>query len=147
VTRSGYPILASVLVLLFGGVALMGCSGSREDVRVTLCKDMVAVEVGPAQPIAWTESETQTRGYEHAAVKLRFTMGARDGNAVCYFKYNAVEDTALTISDPLSAYSTSPYEMTLNGRTLSGSALARAVKDAMAKQGRELVDRVKQGFR
>jgi hypothetical protein len=146
VTGSGYLIVASALVVVFGEMTLMGCSGSREDVRVTLCKDMVAVQVGPAQSISWTGNETQTRGYEHAAVKLRFTAQGRAGEAVCYYKYNAVEDTALTLSEPLSAYSTSPYEMSLNGRVLSRSALARAIKDAMAKQGSELVDRFKKGF-
>ncbi len=104
---------------------------------------MVAVQVRPSRSITWTESETQTRGYQHAAVKLRYTADGRVGEAVCYYKYNAVEDTALTLSDPLSAYSTSPYEMTLNGRSLSHSALARTIMDAMGKQGRELVDHVK----
>jgi hypothetical protein len=107
---------------------------------------MVAIQVGPAQSISWTGNETQTPGYEHAAVKLRFTAQGRAGEAVCYYNYNAVEDTALTLSEPLSAYSTSPYEMSLNGRVLSRSALARTIKDAMAKQGKELVDRVKKGL-
>jgi hypothetical protein len=107
---------------------------------------MVAVQVGPSQPIAWSSAETRTRGREHAAVELRYTAGGKAGAAVCYFKYDAVEDTALTLSDPLSAYSTSPYEMRLDGRTLTRSALARTIKDAMAKQGRELVDKVKKGF-
>lgn len=139
-------MLAVALVLLVAEMSLVGCSGSREDVRVTLCKDMVTVQVGSSQSIVWAASETKTRGYEHAAVKLRYSVGARNGEAVCYYKYNAVEDNALTVSDPLSAYSTSPYEMTLDGRTLAGSALARTIKEAMAKQGRELVDRVKKGF-
>ena len=48
---------------------------------------------------------------------------------------------------PLSAYSTSPYEMTLNGRSFTGPELARTVKDAMLKQGREFVDGIEKALR
>jgi hypothetical protein len=117
-----------------------GCSGSPgEDVRITLCKDMVSTRLGGSQTVAWQDARAETRGHEHAAVRLRFSAAGGDGNAACYYKYNAVEDTALTLSDPLSAYSTSPYEMTLNGKTLSRSELAQAIKQAMLKQGRELL--------
>lgn len=62
------------------------------------------------------------------------------------YVYNAVDDTALTLSDPLSAYSTSPSEMTLNGQPLSRAVLARTIRDAMAKQGSEFVDRAKKAI-
>lgn len=146
VTRTARPILASALILLLAAITFMGCSGSREDVRVTLCKDMVAVRIGSSQSITWPETETQTRGYEDAAVKLRYAARGQGGEAVCYFKYDAMEHTAQNLSDPLSAYSTSPYEMTLDGETLSSSTLARTIKDAMEKQGGELVDRLKKGL-
>jgi hypothetical protein len=124
---------------LFASLAILGCSGPGEDVRVTLCKDMVSTRLGPAQSPTWTDVRTETRGYEHAAVRLRFSTGAGDGEASCFYDYNAVEDTALALADPLSAYATSPSKMTLNGETLSKSQLADAVKKAMLKQGRDLL--------
>ncbi len=68
------------------------------------------------------------------------SAGGRDGEAFCYYRYDAVEDTALGLSDPLSSFATSPSKMVLNGQTLSKAELARTVKDAMLKQGREFVD-------
>lgn len=112
---------------------------------MTLCKDMVAVQLGSSEPMTWTAVEARAHGYEHAAVTLRYTAQGRGGEAACYYKYNAVEDNALTISDPLSAYSTSPYEMTLNGRSLSRSDLAKTILEAMAKQGRAFLERAKRG--
>lgn len=137
---------ASLAGLLGLTLLAAGCSNMQEDVRLTLCKDMVISRLGTSQPVTWEGNATELRGYEDASIRVEFSAGGRDGQAVCYYRYNAVEDTALTLSDPLSAYSTSPSKMTLNGQTLSKSELARAVKDAMLKQGRELVDKAKNGF-
>lgn len=145
-TRNTFSILATGLILLSAEIALTGCSGSREDVRVTLCKDMVAVQLGQSQSITWAAVEIRTQGHEDAAIELRYTAHGRGGEAACHFKYNAVDDTALTLSDPLSAYSTSPSEMTLNGQPLPRAVLARTIMDAMAKQGREFVDRAKKAI-
>ena len=131
---------ACALGALIFALVTAGCSDSREDVRVTLCKDMVITQLAPAQSVTWKEAKTETRGYEYAAAKLQFSTPSGEGQAVCYYNYNTVDETALTISDPLSAYSTSPFKMTLNGETLSRPALAQAIKNAMLKQGREFLD-------
>jgi hypothetical protein len=107
---------------------------------------MVLVRLG-GPSVTWDQSETRTRGYEHAEVRLRFTSGVGQGDAACYYRYDAVDDTALTLADPLAAYSTSPSRMVLDGKELSRSVLAQTVKDAMLKQGRALVDEVGKGFR
>ena len=138
--------LATALSLFVAGLSLSGCSNPREDVRITLCKDMVQTQLAGSQPITWTAVSTETRGYEHAAVRLRFSIGGKGGEAACYYNYVAVEETGITVSDPLAAYATSPSKMVLNGQTLSQSALAKGVKEAMLKQGRELVDEVKKAF-
>lgn len=145
VTYQAQTTSPSGLVLACATLALLGCSGSREDVRVTLCKEMVAVRLGPSQPITWTSVEARANGYEHASVRLSYTAAGGGGEAVCYYRYNAVDDTALTLSDPLSAYSTSPDRMTLDGRPLSRSDLAKTIMEAMAKQGRALLDRATKG--
>jgi len=52
----------------------------------------------------------------------------------------------LTQANPESAYSSSPYRMTLDGRPITNPRLAGAIKQAMLKQGREFLDRAEQGF-
>lgn len=132
-----------VLSALAAALTLAACSGSGEDVRVTLCKDLVTVQLGDSPARNWTQTATETRGYEEAAVKLRWSEPDGDGSATCYYDYNAVEDTAMALSDPLSSYAASPSKMVLNANTLSEPALAEAVKQAMLKQGRSLVDGIK----
>ena len=56
-------VLAAILLLI-------ACSGSGEDVRVTLCKDMVAVKLAGTGTVNWNEATTETRGKEYAAAKL-----------------------------------------------------------------------------
>lgn len=135
---------APVLSVLAAVLVATGCSNPREDVRVTLCKDIVTVQLGPS--VNLQGADTQTKGYEYAAVRVRYAAQSGEGQAVCYFNYNEVEDTALTLSDPLSAYATSPFEVTIGGQKLSRPGLAEAVKQAMLKQGREFVDRAKKGI-
>ena len=137
------PASPRALFTLAAALTLAACSGSGEDVRVTLCKDLVAVQLGDSAARNWTQTATETRGYEYATVKLRWSGPDIDGSATCYYDYNAVEDTALALSDPLSSYAASPSKMVLNDKTLSRPALAEAVKQAMLKQGRSLVDGVK----
>ncbi|MCG6895525.1 MAG: hypothetical protein LJE60_00220, partial [Thiocapsa sp.] len=63
--------------------------------------------------------------------------------AVCHYRYNAVDDTALMLSDPLSAYATSPETMTIDGEPLPRPVLAKAVKAAMIQQGKAFIDRMR----
>lgn len=132
--------------LLGLGLWIAGCSNPQEDVRVTLCKDMVVSVLGASQSVTWQETSTQVRGRESAAIRVDYAAPGGNGQAICHYRYDAVDDTALALSDPLSAFSTSPSKMTLNGRTLTRPELAEAVKAAMLKQGGELVDRLKKGF-
>lgn len=124
------------------GAAVAGCANPREDVRLTLCKDMVAVELG-AVP-SWQGSAVQLRGYQGATVTVRFATADGNQQAACEYAYDAVDDTALILATPIEAYSTSPAQLTINGRTLTGPELARAVQRAMQKQGREFLDRVRE---
>jgi hypothetical protein len=131
----------SLLTLFAAGLLVSACSSPREDVRITLCKDIVLTQSGSGTAIQ--NADAQTKGYEHAAVRVWFSSQGRDAQAACYFDYNAVDDTALHLSDPLSAYSTSPFEVVIDGQKLSRAELAGAIKQAMVKQGRELLDRAK----
>ena len=136
--------IVSVLSLVVASLIATGCSNPREDVRVTLCKDIVLTQVGASASLNGTN--TETKGYEYAAVRVRFSSQGRDAQAVCYYNHDAVEDTALELSDPLAAYSTSPFEVVVDGQRLSKPGLAEAVKQAILKQGRQFADRAKQGI-
>ena len=132
---------APILLAALGALLIASCGSPREDVRITLCKGIVAVSTGG--PVTVYSAHAQTKGYQHAAVRVSYSSGGQDGTAVCYYDYNAVEDTAQTLADPLSAYATSPSRVTIDGRELSRAQLAEAVKQAMLNQGRELIDRAK----
>jgi len=138
--------LAAVLAVRFISAAFLvaGCSNSREDVRVTLCKDIVSVQIGSS--VEMTGTSTQAKGQQQAAVRVNFSAQGRAGQAVCYYDHDAVEDTALNLSEPLSAFSTSPSAVVIDGRKLSRRDLAEAVKQAMLKQGGELLERAKKGI-
>jgi hypothetical protein len=144
-TTSPLPVIAAVMV---ASVLVAGCSGSREDVRVSFCKRLVATQVESPSSLRWTSVETQPRGHSGLSVVLGFEAGGMGGTrqASCHYRYNAVEDTALTLSDPLSVYSTSPEAMTIDGKSLSRSTLAEAVKQAMISQGKAIIDRARQGI-
>jgi hypothetical protein len=128
---------------IIAALLLGACSGTTEDVRVTLCKDLVAVQTTGAGSPSWTETATETRGYQYAAVKLRWSAARGEGSAVCFYDHNAVDDTAMALADPLSSYATSPSKMLLNGNQIAQARLAQAIKQAMLKQGRSLVDDVR----
>ncbi|WPL13740.1 hypothetical protein [Thiorhodovibrio litoralis] len=96
---------------------LSACSTPMEDVRVTLCKDLVRIKRG--DEVVWKEVRTETPGYNDAVVRLNFSASGDDGSAACYYAYNAVDDTALALSDPLSSYATSPSKMQLDGRSMA----------------------------
>lgn len=135
--------LMTPLGLSIVALVVAGCANPREDRRVTLCKDIALTQLGSGQAAAVKGSETEIRGREHAAVKVQITIGAGDGQVVCYYKHEAPEENAMTVSDPLSAFATSPYKVTLNGQPLSQPGLSQALKQAMLKQGKEFVDQAK----
>ncbi|MBK1618759.1 hypothetical protein CKO42_10000 [Lamprobacter modestohalophilus] len=128
-----------LMSMLIGSSILLGCANPGEDVRVRLCKDLVVGQLGTSQ-LTWTQVSTRTPGYSDATVNLRWSAAAGDGSASCAYRYNAVEDTAQQLADPLSAYATSPSQVVINGAALSGQALATAIAQAMQRQGRELID-------
>lgn len=129
---------ATAALLLLSILLAAGCSGVGEDVRVTLCKDIVAVHSGAAP--AFERAETRTRGYEHAEVRLTYSIAGEPGSASCFYDHNAVEDTADQLANPLAAYATSPYRVIIGMETLPRPVLAEAIARAMAKQGREFVE-------
>jgi len=133
------PTLLSSLLLF------SGCSDNpTQAVHVTLCKDIARVHLPSAGPVTWNHGDMEIRRPEYAVIHVQ--AGSPPTKVSCYYNHNAVEDTALGLSDPLSEYATSPFKVTINGQPLSKSALAESVKQSMLLQGREFVDRAKQGL-
>lgn len=143
-TRVGFlPIAAAALISSF--LMLHGCSNNpTEAVHVTLCKDIARVQLPAVGSVTWNQGDMQIHRPEYAVIHV--LAGSPPTKVSCYYNHNAVEDTALGLSDPLSEYATSPFKVTINGQQLSKSALAESVKQAMLLQGREFVDRAKQGI-
>jgi hypothetical protein len=143
--------MGAIVVIVTGSALAASCSGSREDVRVSFCKQLVLTQVGSPGSVRWTSVATQPKGHSGLSVVLGFEGGDSGGasrarQAICRYRYNAVDDTALTLADPLSAYSTSPESMSIDGEPLSRSALGTAVKNAMVMQGKAAVDRAQKGI-
>ena len=140
--------LLSVVVptLLSSLLALPGCSNNpMEAVHVTLCKDIARVQLPSTGSVAWSQGDMEIHRPEYAVIHVQ--ADSPPTKVSCYYNHTAVEDTALGLSDPLSEYATSPFKVTLNGQPLSKAALAESVKQAMLLQGREFVDRAKQGMK
>lgn len=131
--------------LLLVTAAQTGCAPPGEDVRVSFCKAVVQAQVGGT--LRWLAVSTQPRRYAGLTVTLGFEApvpaGARE--ATCHYRYDAVDDTAQALADPLSVYATSPESVTIDGQVLSRAALAEAVKRASLRQGRDLINRVQGG--
>ncbi len=136
-SKSPSHVATRALVATLPALLTLACSGSGEDVRVTLCKDIVAVRAS-TKPIFETP-DIRTRGYQGAEVRLAYRLGDQAGSATCVYAYNAVDDTADQLANPLNAFATSPERVVLDGQTLSRPALAEAVKQAMLKQGRQFL--------
>lgn len=133
--------IASVLA-----VGLSACSGPHEDVRVTLCKDVANGLTGTTKDQQWGAIEQRFKYPEFATLTIPFTDTAGTSRRIaCSFDYEAVEDTALTLADPLSAYATLPYAISLDGVAVGQGELRDAVRSVQLQHGQELLERIQAG--
>ena len=139
---------ALAVPLVLGLTLAAGCSGSREDVRVTLCKNLTSALVGSADAIEWTGGENTFNRPAYAVTSLSFKVtegDTRTGRSACHYAYEALEETAQTLADPLSAYANLPFRMTLDGQTLADGELLRLVNAEQVRQGRQAVKALEKG--
>jgi len=140
-----------VVALSLALVFITGCSGSREDVRVALCKNLTTALVAPGGSVEWTGGENSFNRPSYAVTALSFevTEGGqtRSQHSACHYAYEALEDTAQTLADPLSAYATLPFKMSLGDRVLSDAELLKLVNAEQMRQGRQVVESLEQGAR
>ncbi len=131
------PFTASLVVLL-----LSGCSGSTEDVQLTLCKQLAGDLVfGDFQHSDWSAAELKPGGYDDLEVIVRYRTGSGQGETRCYYAYNtpAGDENAMTQVNPTTAYSTYPSKVTQDGKELDSMIWANKINGILLKQGKEAI--------
>lgn len=142
---------------LTGGMVLAllvtaGCSGTTEDVRVTLCKNLTQSLQLSSESIEWKGNENTFKRPEYAVTTLTFDVVDKDGGRVsrqsaCHYAYEELEDTALNLANPMDAHATLPFAMTVDGRALGDAELLRLVNEEQKRQGRRVVSTLEKGAR
>ncbi len=135
-TKTGGLVIATILAV---SSFLHGCAGSGEDVRITFCKNLTTTLLGSPEGLTWQESTVDIHRPEYAITKVNFTHPQKgEGGAACYYDYIIIDETALSLADPLSAYATVPYKMTLQGEPVSKEELAKAIRVWIDQFGKAL---------
>lgn len=130
-----------LLLLLPAAMVLSACTGSDEDVRITFCKQLAIAQLDLPEDVVWGESSQQIKRPEYAIVTVRPERGGRTS---CWFEYDAAEETAETHVDPLSAYATLPYQVSVNGKVLGPRETLDAVNAEQRRLGRAAVEQLRQ---
>jgi hypothetical protein len=129
-----------------------GCSGPTEDVRVTLCKNLSTALTADPDSIEWKDNKNTFNRPAYAVTALTFETLDGSGKrttlqAACHYAYEALEDTAITLADPLSAYANLPFKMIYDGRQLSDAELLQRINAEQKRLGRKAVATLQQGAR
>ena len=129
-------------------VATAGCSGKTEDVRFKLCKEVTERILDSMRPITWQGQASEIRGAGDAVTRLSFTVGSegyegRTVTSACFYRHNTNEESALEHADPLAAFSTLPYRMTINGKTVPDDLLKQSVSAEQLEPFVEFIEQVK----
>ena len=131
---------------------LSGCSGKTEDVRISLCRNLSTTLLSLQQPPTWLDQKTYIKRPSYAQITLNFQADSSMGKTInfksaCFYEYSVVEENVITHTDPLSAYSTLSYKMTLNGRNIPKKVINDATNAVVRKQGKEMLEKARKGFR
>ena len=127
-------------------VTLLSCGGKTEDVRISLCRDLSTNLVDLEQTPQWLDMKTYIKRPAYARISLAFKANAGNYKAACYFEYDAREENVITHTDPLSAYDTLPYKMTINGKNVPKRIIHDAVNAIVKKKGKALLEKAKSEF-
>ena len=148
--KTQVAVIRILLGAWFTIVTLSGCSGPSEDVRVSLCKNLSQALQPAGHKIEWTGGENKFRRPEYAITGLRYEVidaGGRRASmrSACHYEHESLDDSVRDLANPLSAYATLPYKMTVNGEALSEAKLLALVNAEQRRLGRAVVDELRQG--
>ena len=145
-----FPLSRLTLPLAALAVLLQGCSASGEDPRINLCRSLAADLSGTSEN-QWSSAGNRFVRPEYAVVEV--SAGAA-GKAACFYEYDLVEESAVDHANPLLAYATLPYRMTLDGVQVAEPTLKAAVtmyqKESPAKvleEARKVVEQAGEQMR
>lgn len=128
-------LTVSVAVLL-----LAACSGSTEDVQLTLCKQLAGDLVfADYQKSDWLAEDMNFKGYEDLEVVVRYKTETGEGETRCYYAYDTMDENAMTLANPATAYSTYPSKVIQDGKVLESMMWAKKINEIMLKQGKEAI--------
>ena len=127
------------LAIVLATVMLVACSGSREDVRVTLCKDLVSEINSQAGTPSWDKEEVAYKGYEDMEVAISFSQSGSQSNISCFYPYDTADENVMTHANPASAYDTYPSAVKFNGELLDSKDLASKINRVLIKQGKRAI--------
>ncbi len=139
-----FSIKNKKLLLMIGSLLIAGCSGSTEDVRLTLCKDLVPELANISAKPEFTAEDVVVQGYEDLEVRLSFNAGDQTGKMVCFYPYNTPEENVIDHVNPAEAFDTYPNKVMLNGEALNHSKVAQKINQVLIKQGKQAIEKVKQ---
>jgi hypothetical protein len=137
------PVLLSLACAL-----TISCSGKTEDVRINLCREMTGRILDSMQPITWHSQETEFRKAGDAAIRLAFSVTRENAEqtrvtSTCFFEHNLPEESALDHVNPLAAYSTVPYTMTIQGKPVPKDVFSQALRDEQLEPFRNFAESVR----
>ena len=130
--------------LVVTAVFLSACSGSTEDVRLTLCKDLAKEYQGTDQQLDWLAEDVVIQGYEDLEVRLKYEYQGGQGSMTCFYPYNTIDEDAMSVSNPAPAFDTYPNKVMQNGEVLDHRLVAKKINQVMLKQGKQALDSLKE---
>ncbi len=133
--------LSLIGIIGFTGLFML-TSCNQADPRVTFCRYLAANLTQSTDPAAWRNEGYEIVRPEYAAIQL----SAGQQRVVCYYEYDAMEESVLDHTDALDAYATLPYKMTLNGEDVDPSKLAAAIRREQATAAKAWVEQAQTGF-
>ena len=143
ITRINRLVLVAVAC-----VSTVSCSGKTEDVRINLCREMTGRILDSMQPVTWHSQETEIRKAGDAVIRLALSVTRENGDetritSACFFEHNLPEESALDHVNPLAAFSTVPYTMTINDKTVPKDVFSQTLRDEQLEPFRNFAESVR----
>ena len=130
-------------------LALTGCSGPTEDVRITFCKNLLANMQPAGTDLQWADSEVAIQRPSHAITQVQRAeeTAGQSGpvKAACWYVFEYREHLPSALANPIEEYATLPYAMTVDGRELSDAELMQAINAEQKRRGKALIDALQKG--